>query len=140
MRARMRSKCSPTATAHDPGFFEASGAAVAALDEPRRRRLESVVVLFDTSLSMQWEKLERSFHALESLLRSLQAGRPVQSAELQRKSDAVCARIPWLRGSGDGRKSAGILARQQLRGGTNLQAALDAALAQTFANDPYIVV
>jgi hypothetical protein len=29
------------------------------------------VILFDTSLSMQWEKLERSYQALESLLRTL---------------------------------------------------------------------
>src|SRR5579862_4351106 len=56
----------------DPGFFEASALmALPAATAPVAPR--TVVVLFDTSLSMQWEKLERSFHALESLLRSLRA-------------------------------------------------------------------
>ncbi len=32
---------------------------------------KTLVILFDTSLSMQWEKLERSYQALESLLRTL---------------------------------------------------------------------
>ena len=32
---------------------------------------KTVVILFDTSLSMQWEKLERSYQALETLLRTL---------------------------------------------------------------------
>ena len=40
---------------------------------------KTVIVLFDTSLSMQWEKLERSYQALETLLRYA-AGRPTTSA------------------------------------------------------------
>jgi len=32
---------------------------------------KTLVLLFDTSLSMQWEKLERSYQALETLLRTL---------------------------------------------------------------------
>ena len=35
------------------------------------RTPKTVVILFDTSLSMQWEKLERSYQALETLLRTL---------------------------------------------------------------------
>src|SRR5580698_4109772 len=54
----------------DPGFFEASALmALPPSGAPAAPR--TIVALFDTSLSMQWEKLERSFHALESLLRSL---------------------------------------------------------------------
>ena len=46
----------------DPGFFEASALmALPSTNAPVAPR--SIVILFDTSLSMQWEKLERSFHA-----------------------------------------------------------------------------
>src|SRR5439155_26690438 len=55
--------------ASDPGFFEAS--ALLALPPSANAAPRTIVALFDTSLSMQWEKLERSFHALESLLRAL---------------------------------------------------------------------
>ncbi len=34
-------------------------------------RTKTVIVLFDTSLSMQWEKLERSYQAFETLLHTL---------------------------------------------------------------------
>jgi Ca-activated chloride channel family protein len=37
----------------------------------------TVVLLFDNSLSMQWEKLERSYAATEALLRKL---RPVDDS------------------------------------------------------------
>src|SRR5262249_47906627 len=37
-------------------------------------------------------------------------------------------------------KTLVFLRSQQLRGGTNLQTALDAALVQTYSNDPYVVV
>ena len=37
-------------------------------------------------------------------------------------------------------KALEFLRAARLRGGTNVQAALDAALAQAFTNDPYIVV
>ena len=75
---------SPTETApvrstNEPGFFAVeallgngpkSGAAgAAAAQTPASAK--NVVILFDTSLSMQWEKLERSHQALDTLLRSL---------------------------------------------------------------------
>ena len=54
----------------DPGFFEASALlALPTASAPLAPR--SMVALFDTSLSMQWEKLEREFQALEALLQSL---------------------------------------------------------------------
>ena len=66
----------------DPGFFQASALlAMPATNAPLAPR--SVVALFDTSLSMQWEKLEREFQAFEALLRSLKpTGRRVQSASI----------------------------------------------------------
>ena len=62
------------ATAPEPGFFEAdmlmgeSKAASATADGGPPR---TIVVLFDNSLSMQWEKLERSYAALEGVLNKL---------------------------------------------------------------------
>ncbi len=110
-----------------------------AADGNRHAAPRTVVALFDTSLSMQWEKLERSFHALESLLRSLKPAdrfnllvynekvAPFQPAPVEATPDAIEKALAFLRA-------------QQLRGGTNVQAALDAGLAQAFSNDPYLVV
>ena len=66
----------PIRTTNEPGFFEAEAllgfgnspapSANAATGAPK-----TVIVLFDTSLSMQWEKLERSYQALETLLHTL---------------------------------------------------------------------
>lgn len=122
----------------DPGFFEASAMlAMPSGSAPLERR--SVVALFDTSLSMQWEKLEREFQALEALLRSLKPGdefnlivyndriTPFGPAPVAATPEAVERALDFLRASA-------------LRGGTNLQAALDAALAQPLLHDPYIVV
>jgi len=53
-------------------FFQAT--ALLAADAARRGSAapaRTVVALFDTSLSMQWEKLERSYQALETLLKRL---------------------------------------------------------------------
>ena len=69
---------SPARSTNEPGFFEAEallglwregaeseGNAANGAPENRHR------ALFDTSLSMQWEKLERSYQALETLLHTL---------------------------------------------------------------------
>jgi len=63
----------PVLTYRDPlrsatGYFEAS-TLLANRQSDEAPRL--VVALFDTSLSMQWEKLERSYRALEGLLHAL---------------------------------------------------------------------
>ena len=124
----------PLANASEPGFFEASalfashgrapsvGGAVSA--GPSR----TILVLFDTSLSMQWEKLERSYQAMEALLRSLRPGDHFNlllfNTELSwfgkqpvlANKPAVERALEFVRASG-------------LRGGTNLQQALEAALA-----------
>jgi len=126
----------------DPGFFEASALmALPATGAPAAPR--TVVALFDTSLSMQWEKLERSFQALESLLRSLKPAdrfnlllydekvTPFTPAPSEATPEAVGKALDFLRAA-------------QLRGGTNVQAALEAGLGQAFAHipyhDPYLVV
>ena len=141
---------SPTETApvrstNEPGFFEAQallgfGANPPSAGASASGAPKTVIALFDTSLSMQWEKLERSYQALETLLHSLRPSDhfalvlfnsetqivPVAAAEqgnIQRAIDAVRA--------------------SRLRGGTDLQAALKAGLEQSAlpgASNTYLVI
>ena len=54
----------------EPGFFEAQALlSVPAAKAPVSGAPRTVVALFDTSLSMQWEKLERSYQALDAVHR-----------------------------------------------------------------------
>jgi Ca-activated chloride channel family protein len=135
----------PVRSVNEPGFFEAQallgfGANPPTTDNVASGAPKTVIALFDTSLSMQWEKLERSYQALETLLHSLRPSDhfalvlfnsetqvvPLASAEqgnLQRAIDAVRA--------------------SRLRGGTDLQAALKAGLEQSAApgaSNTYLVV
>ncbi|HWZ32173.1 MAG TPA: VIT and VWA domain-containing protein [Bryobacteraceae bacterium] len=123
---------------NDPGFFEASALmALPSTNAPASPR--TVVALFDASLSMQWEKLERSFRAFEALLRSL---KPADQLNLLVYNEKIApfAPSPVEATPENVEKALAFLRGQQLRGGTNVQAALDAGLAQTFATDPYLVV
>ncbi|HYM75343.1 MAG TPA: VIT domain-containing protein [Candidatus Dormibacteraeota bacterium] len=134
----------PVRSANEPGFFEAEallgfggapGANGAVVGAPK-----TVIALFDTSLSMQWEKLERSYQALETLLHTLRPADhfalvlfnsetqivPVSAAEpanVQHAIDSVRA--------------------SRLRGGTDLQRALQAGLEQSAASgasNTYLVI
>ncbi len=141
---------SPTETApvrstNQPGFFEAEallgfGNASAPSAGAQGGEAKTVIVLFDTSLSMQWEKLERSYQALETLLHTLRPADhfglvlfntetqvvPVSAADpanVQRAIDAVRA--------------------SRLRGGTDLQRALQTGLQQASepsASNSYLVI
>jgi len=120
----------------DPGFFQASllTLPVAVTSQPR-----TVIALFDTSLSMQWEKLDRSFRALESLLRGLKPQdkfslilfnteiTQLQTTPVSATPEAVDQALNSVRAA-------------RLRGGTNLQAAMEAALKQSTASDTYLVM
>jgi Ca-activated chloride channel family protein len=121
-----------------PGFFEAS-VLVALPPAGAQTAPRTVVALFDASLSMQWEKLERSFHALESLLRSLKPADRF-NVLIYNEKIAPFAPVPVDAAPDAIEKALAFLRAQQLRGGTDVQAALDAALAQTYSNDPYIVL
>ncbi len=120
-----------------PGYFEAS----AMLSLPPNTQAagpRTVVALFDTSLSMQWEKLERSFQALETLLRAL---RPTDQFNLLLYSSEVTPLSPAPQAATPENieKALAFLRASRLRGATNLQAALEAGLAQS-GPDPYIVL
>jgi Ca-activated chloride channel family protein len=119
----------------EPGFFEAlaqlSSPAAGPTGGPSGR---TVIVLMDTSLSMQWEKLERSYAAAAKLLESLGPEDRFNLLLFNTKVDSfkpapvradlasVRAAMDWLRQS-------------HLRGGTDLQKALDAGLGQFSGTD-----
>lgn len=120
----------------EPGFFETlaqlsvppaagkGGVAQAGGQEGR-----TVIVLMDTSLSMQWEKLERSYAAAAKLLEGLGPDdrfnlllyntrvESFKPSPVKAEPASTKAAMDWLRQS-------------HLRGGTDLQKALEAGLAQ----------
>jgi len=136
---------SPIRSTNEPGFFEAEallgfGSAFAPAGNAPSGVPKTVIVLFDTSLSMQWEKLERSYQALETLLHTLRPSDhfglilfntetqviPVAEADPANIQHA----IESVRGS-------------RLRGGTDLQLALQTGLQQASASgasNPYLVI
>jgi Ca-activated chloride channel family protein len=136
---------SPTETApvrstNEPGFFAVdallglgpNNGAVKENPSTGGVSAKTVVILFDTSLSMQWEKLERSYRALETLLRSLKPEdkfnlilfnsqvQPFQPAPVADDSNNVQHALDFVRAS-------------RLRGGTDLLKALQEALRESSA-------
>jgi Ca-activated chloride channel family protein len=126
---------------NEPGFFEAQALIGMGARSQNGGAARNIVVLFDNSLSMQWEKLERSFAAMEAVLRAL---RPEDHFNLLLFNNKVAAfqaaPVPATRENVD--KALAFVRASRLRGGTDLQQALGAALAQ-FANAqgaPYMVL
>lgn len=128
----------------EPGFFEAQGllrmeAAPAGTAHPAAGPARTLTVLFDNSLSMQWEKLERSFAACEAALRRL---RPADSFNLVLFNSQVSsfASQPRPATPQNVEQALAFLRNSPIRGGTDLQKALTAALAQPAAGDAYILL
>ena len=104
---------------------------------PARARLEAadsgppktLIILFDTSLSMQWEKLERSYQALETLLRTL---RPADRFNLVLFNGLVQSfqPSPVTADPATVQRALDFVRSSKLRGGTDLQRALQAGLQQ----------
>ena len=125
-------------TASGPGFFQAQallripaaqpGAAAQRPTQPAR----TLILLFDNSLSMQWDKLERSFAACETALRRL---RPADSFNLVLFNSAVNLWAPEPRpATPDNIEQAlTFIRKSRISGGTDLQRALTVALGQTTA-------
>jgi Ca-activated chloride channel family protein len=118
--------------APEPGFFDAQLLLADPQNHPDSATAvppRSVILLFDNSLSMQWEKLERSYAALEATLRGLKAGdtfnlllfnqavTPFQPQPVPATPDAIQQALNFVRAS-------------KLRGGTDLLGSLTVALAQ----------
>ena len=141
---------SPTETApvrstNEPGFFEAEallgfGRVSTPSDTAAAVAPKTVIVLFDTSLSMQWEKLERSYQALETLLHTL---RPEDRFGLVLFNTEAQV-VPLTAADAGGIQHAIEAVRSsRLRGGTNLQLALQTGLQQASAaggSNTYLVI
>ena len=115
----------------EPGFFDAQ-LLVTSPQSPaaKTQAPRTAVILFDNSLSMQWDKLERSYAALEAILHSLtptdrvnvllfnQEVTPFQPQPVPATPAAIQQALDFVRAS-------------KLRGGTDLLRALAAGLAQS---------
>ncbi len=115
----------------EPGFFEtlAQLSVPPAASPSGAAGGRTVVVLMDTSLSMQWEKLERSYAAAAKLLESLgpqdrfnlllfnTGVDSFKPAPVKAELAQITAAMDWLR-------------KSHLRGGTDLQKVLEQGLGQ----------
>jgi Ca-activated chloride channel family protein len=134
---------SPTETApvrstNEPRFFAAEAllgtgqgnAASSATQAHASESPKTLVILFDTSLSMQWEKLERSYQALETLLRTL---KPADKFNLILFNSQTQRFQPTLisADSGGVQRALDFVRANRLRGGTDLQKALEEGLRQS---------
>lgn len=137
---------SPLRSTSEPGFFEAQAVlgrqnVSASGPKDQQRPPHNVVVLFDNSLSMQWDKLERSYAALQKIMQVLQ---PQDRFNLLLFNNQVTAFAPQMGAATPValRHADDFLQRSLLRGGTNLQQGLQEALQQCRQNprDNYIVV
>lgn len=119
------------------GYFEASAILQPVTARPAQDH-RNVIVLFDSSLSMQWEKLERSFQALETTLRALGPGDSfnvlVFNSDVSSVSSKPAPATPQAVA-----KALDFVRATRLRGGTNLQEALAEAFRQS-ASNTYIVL
>jgi len=127
----------PALATREPGFFEAS-LMIASGAKPAAGSAKTVIALFDNSLSMQWEKLDRNFQALESLLHSL---KPADKFNVLLFNTTV---TPFASGPAPAspdqiEKALAMVRSSRLRGGTDLETVLDAALKQSAA-DTYVVL
>ncbi len=121
---------SPLRSHNEPGFFEAQSLiGQGAQPDSTGGASRNLVILFDNSLSMQWDKLERSYAAMETVLRSL---RPEDHFNLLLFNNKVAAFQRELvpAGRDNVQKALEFVRASRLRGGTDLQQALGAGLAQ----------
>ncbi|HET6843686.1 MAG TPA: VIT and VWA domain-containing protein [Candidatus Angelobacter sp.] len=138
----------PTETApvrgtNEPGFAEVEAliANKAPAGQTAGRQPHNVVVLFDNSLSMQWDKLERTYEALQKVLHSLT---PQDHFNLVLFNSKVTAFQPAMSEVTPVslQQATDFIRNSRLRGGTDLQHALEAGLnasAQTAGNN-YLVL
>jgi Ca-activated chloride channel family protein len=132
-------------SATEPGFFQAQtllrigGTQSGAKSPSGAQAARTLILLFDNSLSMQWDKLERSFAACEGALRRL---RPSDAFNLLLFNSEVNAFAPQPRAATPQNieEALTFIRNSRIRGGTNLQLALTAALAQTTASEPYLLL
>jgi Ca-activated chloride channel homolog len=130
-------------SAASPGFFQAAAllktpAAPQGAQHPTQPP-RTMVLLFDNSLSMQWDKLERSFAVCETALRRL---RPIDSFNLLLFNSDVTAlgAQPRPATPQNIEQALAFIRNSRIHGGTNLERALAAGLAQRSANETYLLL
>lgn len=149
-RSPVSGQPSPTETApirstNEPGFFEAEallgfGNSPAPPVKAATGAPKTVIVLFDTSLSMQWEKLEHSYQALETLLHTLRPPDHFGLVLFNTETQVVpvsSADAPSIKRAIDAVRAS------RLRGGTDLQLALKTSLqlaSARGASNAYLVI
>jgi Ca-activated chloride channel family protein len=134
---------SPTETApirsnNEPGFFAAetllgSGKSRSSASGGTAKDAggsKTLIILLDTSLSMQWEKLERSYQALETLLRTLKPDDKFNLILFNSQTQSFQP-APILADSAAIQRALDLVRASRLRGGTDLQRALDEGLRQS---------
>jgi len=129
----------------EPGFFQAQtllripSAPPGGVSQHSAQPAKTLILLFDNSLSMQWGKLERSFAACETALRSL---RPSDSFNLLLFNSEINAFAPQPRPATPQNieQALAFIRNSRIRGGTDLQRALAAGLAQTTIGEPYLML
>jgi Ca-activated chloride channel homolog len=119
------------------GFFQVSGlfgAGSAAQDAAPR----TVIAVFDTSLSMQWNKLDSSFQAFESVLRGL---RPQDRFNVIVFNSEVSLFAPSVQAAtaNEIERALTFVKQSRLRGATDMGTALERAITQAGGNG-YIVL
>ena len=126
-----------------PGFFQAQTLlgipASPADDKARPAALRTLILLFDNSLSMQWDKLERSFAACEAALRRLKPGDRFNLLLFNSELNLFSPQ-PRPAATSNIEQALTFVRNSRIRGGTDLQAALTAALAQGTAGEPYLML
>jgi Ca-activated chloride channel family protein len=127
----------------EPGFFQAQAllriptGSVGGARRPSAPR--TLLLLFDNSLSMQWDKLERSFAACEAALRHL---RPTDSFNLLLFNSELNLWAPQPRPATPANieQALAFIRNSRIRGGTDLQRALTAALGQATSGETYLLL
>lgn len=114
-----------------PGFFQATALLQTGQAETARASGPSraIIALMDTSLSMQWDKLERSFQALETLLRTLNPEDRFNVLLFNNEVESFAPK-PVPASISKVENALSFVRRSYIRGGTDLQKALATGLAQ----------
>jgi Ca-activated chloride channel family protein len=101
----------------------------------------TMVALFDTSLSMQWDKLDRSFRALETILLGLRAVDELNLLTFDSEPRAF-APAPQTASLDTLENALDFVRQGRIRGGSNFERAFEAAFAQLQqgSGEPYLVL
>lgn len=131
----------PEKNATQPGFFEASAliAPEATKMATAARTPRNVIVLFDDSLSMQWEKLQRSYAAMAKVLNAL-APQDRFNLILFNTKVQEFSPVPVEADRTAVNKAVEFVRASHLRGGTDIQGALEAGLAQCSMPDSALIL